>query len=147
MDIFKDSRVSFDIAKLLRDKGFPQYLGEEGCVNTIPYYTQNGNLVTCDINTIRQRYVPEAAAPTIASVLKYIREHLGFYIVVDPRMQSTGTTAKLKRVMGYKCIVKMHNEPHKVVVGEYDKWAQAEEAGIKYILENFINRDEKFEDR
>lgn len=62
--------TSFEISKLLKDKGFPQELGGEGCINTIPYYMQNGHLVTCDINTIRQRYYPEAAAPTLQMAMK-----------------------------------------------------------------------------
>lgn len=140
---YKDTHVSFDIAKLLKEKGFLQELGEFGSVNTVPYYTQNGDLVSKDLGTIRQSCCPEAAAPTNQSVLKYIRERMGFIITVTPRMLSTGTRAKVKRVMGYKCAVMMPNEPYKVVVGEYDKWEQAEEAGIEYMLKNIIKTKRK----
>lgn len=135
---YKDTHVSFETAKLLKEKGFPQELGEFGSVNTVPYYLPSGELVSRDLGTIRQSGYPEAAAPTNQSVLKYIRERMGFIITVTPRMLSTGTRAKVKRVMGYKCSVMMPNEPYKVVVGEYDKWEQAEEAGIEYILNNII---------
>lgn len=130
--------VSFETAKLLKEKGFPQELGEFGSINTVPYYTQNGGLVSRDFGTIRQSCYPEAAAPTIQAVLKYIRERMGFIITVAPRMLSTGTRDKVKRVMGYKAEIMMPNEPYKVKVGEYDKWEQAEEAGIRYVLENLI---------
>lgn len=138
MDIYRDTHVSFGLAKLLKDNGFPQELGEFGSVNTVPYYLPSGELVSRDLGTVRQSGYPEAAAPTNQSVLKYIRERMGFIITVTPRMLSTGTRAKVKRVMGYKCSVMMPNEPYKVVVGEYDKWEQAEEAGIEYILNNII---------
>lgn len=137
MEIYRDTHVSFGLAKLLKEKEFPQELGEFGSINAVPYYTQNGGLVSRDLGTIRQSCYPEAAAPTNQSVLKYIRERMGFIITVTPRMLSTGTRAKVKRVMGYKSVIMMPNEPYKVVVGEYDKWEQAEEAGIEYILENF----------
>lgn len=139
---YKDTHVSFELAKLLKDKGFPQELGEFGCINALPYYTQNGGLVSRDMGTIRQSCYPEAAAPTIQAVLKYIRERMGFIITVAPRMLSTGTRDKLKRVMGYKAEIMMPNEPYKVKVGEYDKWEQAEEAGIKYILDNIAKTKE-----
>lgn len=135
---YKDTHVSFDIAKLLKEKGFPQELGEFGSINTVPYYLPSGELVSRDFGTIRQSGYPEAAAPTNQSVLKYIRERMGFIVTVTPRMLSTGTKAKVKRVMGYKSVIMMPNEPYKVVVGEYDKWEQAEEAGIEYILNNTI---------
>ena len=137
-----DEYISFETAKLLKEKGFPQELGEAGCANTIPYYLQHGTMVTRDLGTVRLSGHPEAAAPTIQAVLKYLRERLGFFVTVSPRMQSTGTASKVKRVMGYKCTVMMPNEPYKVVVGEYDKWEQAEEAGIVYILDNIIKTKE-----
>lgn len=63
-----EDRVPFEIAKLLRDKGFEQ--------DTVsyPYYTDNGNLFTGDVNTPTQRYYNAASAPTLQMVLKWIRE-------------------------------------------------------------------------
>lgn len=69
--------VSFEVAQLLKEKGFPQ----QEYINTFPYYTQNGNLYFGDINTVRQRYYAEAIAPTQSIALKWLRKK--YKIVLD----------------------------------------------------------------
>ena len=123
-----EDHVSFETAKLLKEKGFPQELGEEGCINTIPYYTQNGGLVTCDINTIRQRFCPEAASPTLQMAMKWLREVHNIFIQVE-----------LYKYDDY-CFEVFQNT-HSLIVEKdevYNSYEAACEAAIKYCLENLI---------
>ena len=125
--------VNFKISKLLKEKGFPQELGEKGCINTIPYYIQNGQLVTCDINTIRQRYCPEAAAPTLQMAMKWLREVHNIYI--DILAYTTGKNTQFRWV-GYEKGRLFSQEEGKTIY--FETYEQACEAAIKYCLENSI---------
>jgi len=126
--------VSFETAKLLKDKGFPQELGEEGCINTIPYYTQSGGLVTCDINTIRQRYCPEAAAPTLQIAMKWLRKNYDLYVVTRKDFFNKTFTARIYDGRRENVFDK---ENYIALVG-YETYEKASEAAIKYCLENLI---------
>lgn len=123
--------VSFELAKKLKEKGFPQKTA--GRYNMIDcFYHEDGKLFfnggACDVN---EAYT----APTISQVLKWLREEKNIHLVVDiePR--------------GYFFIVNYNittNFNDKYEFDIYTGWGcysddkQAALAGIKHILDNLI---------
>ena len=134
MSEIKEAYVSFETAKLLKEKGFSQYLGEEGCINTVPYYTLNGQLITCDINTIRQRYVCEAAAPTKHEAIRWLLNKYGIFIQIELYQYT------FEGEMNFSFRVFKHgswmiiDEP--MIFNEPEK---AADFALNYSLKNFVN--------
>lgn len=75
--MIEEDYVSFEIAKLLKEKGFEQN------TNLLPYYTDNGNLFTGDINTPHIRYYNAASAPTLQMAMKWFREKHCIFIATE----------------------------------------------------------------
>lgn len=123
--------VTFELAKKLKEKGFPQKTA--GRYNMIDcFYHEDGKLFfnggACDVN---EAYT----APTISQVLKWLREEKNIHLVVDiePR--------------GYFFIVNYNittnfNDKYEFDIytgwGRYSYDKQAALAGIKHILDNLI---------
>ena len=132
--IIEEDYVSFETAKLLKEKGFPQ----NELINSIPYYVQNGNLYDGDINTIRVRFCPYAVAPTHQMALKWLREVHHIHFDIHPRLI-------LEQWSGYDIAAYSFNEDgfykkQTVIKGLNDDtpYEQAVEAAIKFCLENLI---------
>ena len=120
-----EDRVTFEIAKLLRDKGFPQNTLEIDC-NVC--YKYNGKLCNNAKSMSGVDREISYMAPTIQMVLKWLREvhdiaietkweHL-CYAYIKPM------TSKPSEEDYYQC--------------ESSKYEKACEAAIKYVLENLI---------
>lgn len=124
---------SFEVAKLLKEKGFPQ----QEYINTFPYYTQNGNLWSGDINTVRQRYCVEAIAITQSFALKWLREVHKIFVEPFVSIDLNGKYHYCFRLLNSIC--KDILEPKDLVrIGFKDTYEQAVEAALKYVLENLI---------
>ena len=72
--------VTFEIAKKLKDKGFPQHITDEA------YIVDNYGDDECDIGDrlpilLIPDYVDDIAAPTISQTLKWLRE--GYHIHIE----------------------------------------------------------------
>ena len=104
--------VNFEIAKLLKEKGFDK--------RSEPYrYSSYGELTVLEgINS-----------PTIAEVVMWLYEKYGHWISVSHQRHSEGKHWKynIKQANGIETIVWRHNSP-----------AEAYEAGIEYSLKNLI---------
>lgn len=125
-----EDRVSFEIAKLLRDKGFEQ--------DTVsyPYYTDNGNLFTGDVNTPRQRYYNAASAPTLQMTMKWLREVHN--LCLEPYRTACGYLCNIARVPSGSEIYQQEYDGDDEVSGQFITYEKSCEAAIKYALENLI---------
>ena len=121
--------VSYEVAKLLKEKGFPQ----SEYANTLPYYTQNKNLYFGDINTVRQRFYNKAIAPSQSLALKWLREVHNIYI--DILTYTTGKSIQFRWV-GYDNGRLFSQEEGKTIY--FNSYNEAVEAALKYTLENLI---------
>lgn len=128
MKQFTEDYCSFEIAQLLKEKGFPQ----EEYVNVFPYYTQNGNLYFGDINTVRQRYCVEAVAPSQSLALKWLREvHRIFISIMCCTYPTLNKVTWIPDITTFESVF-----PDNAV--EYDTYEEAVEATLLYVLKNLI---------
>ena len=125
--ILREDYVSFELAKLLKEKGF-----DEGCDK---FYPINGGeveeLTLDELNYHRSEFIK---APTHQMAMKWLRENYDLHIIVFPYKR--GTSAK-----GWCCQVFLTYN----LLG-YDKYTNetcnsyedAVEAALKYCLENLV---------
>lgn len=113
--------VSFEIAKLLKEKGFPQ-------LNQGLYYTKDKEhcLVGWGFNDRTKDSLAQYSAPTISEVVMWLYEKYNIWISVDPE-NDTDTW--------FHTIT--HNKSE-TVFGNYSSLTEAYEKGIEYILNNMI---------
>lgn len=113
MAIISEDYVSFEVAKLLKDKGFDQ--------NCATYYLdgQVWRHYHCEvIPKGKQIY----AAPTLQMAMKWLREVHGIKIMIRPYIDGTYSYEILN---GFWYV-------------NFDSYEDAAEAAIKYCLENLI---------
>lgn len=122
--------VSFEIAKKLKEKGFPQKTA--GRYNMIDcFFHEDGKLFfnggACDVN---EAYT----APTISQVLKWLREEKKIHVAID--IMKAYTEAKLI-YWGYNIVL---IDKYEVYHFEWNSnsFEQAAIVGIEYILDNLI---------
>ena len=114
--------VSFEVAKLLKEKGFDQ--------NCATYYLdgQVWRHYHCEvIPKGKQIY----AAPTQAMAMKWLREVHNLHIDIDPSEGDWNPT--VLELENWSCVVKFGDE-----IPIQDSYEEACEAAIKYCLENLI---------
>ena len=122
--------VSFEVAKLLKEKGFDW--------NTDKQF--NSDKIVGDYNiTDRSRY-PERYldAPTLQMAMKWLREEHHYYIQV--MLDSWVRGGRL----GYYVVIQKTDSDFEMMLGDaldeffYQTYEEACEAAIKYCLENLI---------
>lgn len=138
--MIKEAYCSFEVSKLLKEKGFPQLLGDDGCVNRIPYYCSNGNLWTGDIGLLRQRYFHEASAPTHQMALEWLREEKNLIITID--YERYPISDEDKTIIGYSYNIQTKGNPEDYyrMCGEsvHNSYEDAVEAALLYVLKILI---------
>jgi len=122
--------VTFELAKKLKEKGFPQKTaGRYTMIDC--FYHEDGKLFfnggACDVN---EAYT----APTISQVLKWLREEKNIHVAID--IMKAYTEAKLI-YWGYNIVL---IDKYEVYHFEWNSnsFEQAAIAGIEYILDNLI---------
>ena len=127
--MIKEAYVSFEVAKLLKDKGF-----KEACH---AMYNRNECLIPINFPRVTKSEKREFVldAPTHQMAMKWLREEKNISIVVDDD----------KIPLSYKYIIKKYsiNDKSGVLILKLDslpfiKYEIAVEAAIKYSLENLI---------
>lgn len=126
--------VPFEIAKKLKEKGFPQHITEDAYI--IDNYGENEYQIGDRLPIpLIPDYMDDIAAPTISQVLKWLREEKKIHIIVEisdsgwyytlyPNVRwENGKLKSDKYIMSFK---------HKV------SYKQAALAGIDYVLDNLI---------
>jgi len=122
MATITEDYVSFETAKLLKEKGFHEVCkcqyGRHGDIGWTS--SNNGNITTF-------------ARPTLQMAMKWLREK-GIYITIVygdyPSLNKVFYTPQIDSLEGFDLPIDFYKE--------YDKYEEAEEAGIKYALENLI---------
>lgn len=110
--------VSFETAKLLKEKGFDEYCG---------YYDKTGEY-WC-YNTFNHNGDEYISAPTLQMAMKWLREVHNIYISISHRFSHNADNDVL---------FSWYINTDLAADGEYVTYEEACEAGIKYCLENLI---------
>jgi len=113
--------VSFEIAKLLKEKGF-----NEKCYM---YWDEVTNImeIADEYAPFLSTYIP---APTLQMAMKWLRER-GFIIAPIPDF-------RFNKLLFTNIIIKINDDPQQLVSELYNTYEEACEGGIKYCLENLI---------
>ena len=122
--------VSFEIAKLLKEKGFNE--------NTDKQF--NSDKIVGDYNITDRSRHPERYldAPTLQMATKWLRQEKHYYIQVMLDSWAYGSHS------GYYVVIQKTDSEFEIMLADkldkvfYDEPEEACEAAIKYILENLI---------
>ena len=122
--------VSFEIAKLLKEKGF-----DEPCqffYFSISKYKQEGVFIG-NFHARKNNEINEAScsAPTLQMAMKWLREVHNLHIDVDPSEGNWNPT--VLELENWACAVKFGDN-----IPIQDSYEEACEAAIKYCLKNLI---------
>lgn len=125
LKILREDYVSFETAKLLKEKGF-----DEKCQ---AMYDKDGHLVPFNFKLLTKadKRLFVADAPTLQMAMKWLRKTHNLHIDVDPSEGNWNPT--VLELEGWTCAVKVGDK-----IPIQDSYEQACEAAIKYCLENLI---------
>jgi len=129
--------VSFETAKLLKEKGFDEYgiyfytLKDEGREG----YKSNRKLGEFAHNSAPDLKERAVSCPTLAMAMKWLREEHGLFIGLVYQRECLSKTDKWFWKWN---ISNKHNKFAFVEFGESDSYEEACEAAIKYCLEKLI---------
>lgn len=124
--------VSFEIAKLLKEKGFDEECNSAYCfVHRSPddkgewdiYYNP---MLFSDISIMR---------PTLQMAIKWLREVHNLHIVIDRHYYIIDRVSHIADGYKYSIKIKRINTEY---TADFDSYEQACETAIKYCLENLI---------
>lgn len=115
--------VSFETAKLLKEKGFDEYCG---------YYSSDGEY--WGYYTYNHRGKDYISAPTLQMAMKWLREEKDVQIEIS--IVGTDTwKSPTKWMYGFRCQTKDVIDRRNA---DFSSYEEACEAAIKYCLENLI---------
>lgn len=143
METIKEDYVSFETAKLLKEKGF-----DSEC----DYLYVNGNIVRaqggkCNWNkgeTIFTDYKNECSAPTLQMVMKWLRETHNLFVFPFPQMNANKFWVEIYQLSDNQEWISLYCES--IDLKDYPFYEQACEEGIKYCLKNLIKNENEEED-
>ena len=131
--MIKEEYCSFEVAKLLKEKGF-----DAQCRAA---YTNYGKLFTTQI----QQYITniicskgdlwECVAPTYQMAMKWLREVHNIFIVIEPHMYDYINEKNSSYVTS---LWQGDNYYENITSKDYPTYEEAAEAALKYSLENLI---------
>ena len=125
MAAITEDYVSFETAKLLKDKGFNE--------PTIGIYYKDGTFEYFSLNKWNSKFIIPISAPTLQMAMKWLREVHHIYIDLSP------TYSEIEKTIHFIWQIFDSNYDG---VGDceifYDKYETACEEAIKYCLENLI---------
>lgn len=135
MATITEDYVSFEIAKLLKEKGFPQ---NPYICNTA--YTLRGKLSNnaksfahnfAEFDKCGIKPITYSMAPTLQMAMKWLREVHNIFICIVLLEDIDGYGFTVENIINKKYIATSKND-------EYSTYEQAVEAALKYSLENLI---------
>ena len=131
--------VSFETAKLLKEKGFPQQRMEFAVTTRDCSFIVNGNQKVKECAGTKFPYYPYsklflyeedwAVLPTLQMAMKWLREkdiHILFEIT------------KIQKNPKYYCVIWNTSTVESYIIDLFDSYEEACETAIKYCLENLI---------
>ncbi len=125
--------VSFETAKKLKEKGYPQrYFGEYSMAGAC--YFNDGRFYEdgCIANV-----EDCCTAPTISQVLKWLREEKKIYVIVEP-FPSYSNINNVTWIYKLKYNSDGDSLNFKESLFSFETYEEAALAGISYVLENLI---------
>ena len=118
--------VSFETAKLLKEKGFNEMCFKYALNGEI---YNNGDFVISHVDDV------EVGIPTLQTAMKWLREIHNLHIVIDRYYYIIDRVSHI--VDGYKYSIKI-KRINTEYTADFDSYELACEATIKYCLENLI---------
>ena len=119
--MIREAYVSFEVAKLLNEKGFVQ--------ETLMVYNQNGNFMPN--GAIEDTYQVFYSAPTHQMAMAWLREVHNLHIDIDPSEGNWNPT--VITLNDWTCVIRFGE-----TIPIQDTYEEAVEAALKYTLENVI---------
>lgn len=126
----KEDYVSFEIAKLLKEKGFDWEAHRSYLVNDNVFIPGDINDVPLRKDAIR--------IPTLQMAMKWLREAHDIFIVINIIPNTTVTMEQRYYFFKPYKNRRIHNFPLDYSIQCYETYEEACEAAIKYCLENLI---------
>ena len=121
--------VPFEIAKKLRENGFPQHIAEDAYI--IDNYGEDEYQIGDRLPIpLIPDYMDDIAAPTISQVLKWLREEKKLHISIEYGYAEIPVWDFEIRLIG--------NYGWWWTAETYSSYEQATLAGIEYVLDNLI---------
>lgn len=136
--MIQEAYVSFETAKLLKEKGFDE--------NTLMVYMSYGDLCKCNrydsirnsnYNDITKNYF-ECTAPTHQMAMKWLRDKKNILIYVYPVINLPVTDDDTLFHWRWDGKQKIYSAPHIGDKHNYESYEEAVEAALKYCLQNLI---------
>ena len=138
--------VSFETAKLLKEKGFDEYcksayhVGSVCSVASLGYHDNEGHgaLIEEKQNSDFGKYDNAISAPTLQMTMKWLRDEKHYYIQVMLDGWACGDHS------GYYVVIQKTDSDFEMMLQDavnevfYQTYEEACEAAIKYCLENLI---------
>lgn len=127
LDMILEDYISFELAKLLKEKGFDE------SVNRF-YEISTGQPLLVRSEYCRNSYTTDYAAPTLQMAMKWLREVHHIFIYIEPFITTSG-------LQGYKPYCTKIDEEFMWINPlntSSDTYEEAVEAVLKYSLENLI---------
>ena len=143
MAAITEDYVSYEVAKLLKEKGFNEYCPES-------YFMMDKTLKKSGFSEWEK--VNEIKAPTQSRAMKWLREVHNIDIVIDAAVGMLGVKVYVPLISTYKPLKDAPSKVHQIKRGIYykddkgaipalqysDSYEEAVETTIKYCLENLI---------
>jgi hypothetical protein len=129
--------VSFEVAKKLKEKGFPQ---RPDYFNYSSYYDWDGLRKIHSLSNASVWFDPNISrdniyfAPTISQVLKWLREEKEIDIILQPIFLYNENNRE--REYGIEIYAPQLNKP--THLDYFKNWEKGAVAGIEYVLDNLI---------
>lgn len=124
----KEDYVSYEVAKLLKEKGFDGDGGDCECHMFYCEYTEERIMPICEIGLVSD-YEEVFFAPTNQMAMKWLRKIYGIDIVIEV----SDPSAKDRK---YYCVIWKNYDSY--ILDLFDSYEEAVEAALKYSLENLI---------
>ena len=115
--------VSFEISKLLKEKGFDEPIWT--------HYEDNDEVIFGDKYNWNNSPMGQTSAPTLQMAMKWLREIYDIFIVIRRGLTGTGWIYSHEIYKDSKCWYARYG-------ASYDTYEEAIETAIKYCLENLI---------
>lgn len=127
--------VSFEVAKLLKEKGFPQDPNICNTAYTVKgKFSNNAKSFAFYYELIKPRVY--STAPTLQMTMKWLREVHNLFIFPFPQMNTNKFWIEIFKLSDNKEWENLYYES--IDLQDYPTYEGACEAGIKYCLENLI---------
>lgn len=141
MEQIQEAYVSFETAKLLKEKGFDEKCFTYFDKNGVAYVFTTGGVAERVNNTELDIYSPriiqpECVRPTQQMVMAWLR--LKYNLSIEPYRTACGYLYIISNIPYGTTLYSDHYNGDDEYCGQWTKWELACEAGIKYCLENLV---------